>query len=100
MYQHRLVPAETPSAQIDSGVVYGKQFSGSNLIFYAESDTIPCPSDWTAEQLVQLGKTTKMDLDLIGDAFSHECISTGIMLQLSAYLSDLLTLAPLKGLTV
>ncbi len=66
--------------------------------YYAESDTVPLPSPWTAEQLTALAKIPLEEWDEINVIHRKEyrnCVDYPF----SQYLSGLLTLAPLKGLT-
>lgn len=92
MYQHKLVPEGTPR---QSHPIYGK--------FYMDCDTIPCSSEWTAEQLTALASITREKWIFIHR--KHKNVLSRNRLFISEYpfpqyLSDLLTLAPLKGLTV
>jgi hypothetical protein len=96
MHNHRIVPAGVASLQIDSGIVYGKHFSGSKLTFYAEHDTVPCPSDWTAEELKALVEIMPHEWNDIYDQYYTDFHDYCSFYQ---YLSDLISLAPLKGLS-
>lgn len=99
--QHRLVPEG----------IKPRWFNTPEESFYDVSDTIPCPSEWTAEEAVEILKITKAKWDEIFEGFL--AWRKSIMLNApsvraltlkeispSKYLSELISLAPLKGLTV
>ena len=108
MYQHRLVPDGARGHTVHSG------FCQDSLAYYSEA-TIPMPSEWTAEQLVVLAGITPEEWNTIfGYFIANEVIRAGYAgvaentlrfetrggKSFSDYLSTLISLAPLKGLTV
>ena len=81
LYQHRLVPAEA----FDTG-------ERDEIILYSRS--IPLPSPWTAEQLVELRKIMLEEWDEIGKYWSDPRYRD---YSLSRLIRELISL---KGLTV
>lgn len=68
-------------------------------------DTIPVTSEWTAEEMKALAEIIKDEWDEIWNGFFRFCTDTtktyrNIFTTFHEYLSDLLSLVPLKGLTV
>ena len=119
MHNHRIVPEKTTAVLLPIEKVGG--------YFYRSDDTIFMPSEWTAEQLVELGRIGKDDpneWDDIHDGYIEYVCAFGrlhrpaawtdildalqlnekrdyvIFMPFSQWLQALISLAPLKGLTV
>ena len=91
MHNHRIVPEGT---EISLG-----NDDGFETAFYPEDDTIPMPSEWTAEELVVLAGITRSEWDEI-NIDHRKKYRNCVDYPFSQYLSDLISLTPLKGLTV
>lgn len=100
MYNLRIVPEGAPLTNFKAG---------HKKCLYKISDTIPCPSEWTAEEAVAILAMPKKKLDEIVREYNtfvtkfylKLTVSNGQILPMSfaQYLSDLISLA-LSGLTV
>lgn len=95
MYNHKLVPdgVTVSNPYKEHGKKYDEGFSDGVAIMIGKS--IPCPSEWTAEEAVEILKITKSELDSIGLWLYWDSRR-----KLSSLIFDLISLAPLKGLTV
>lgn len=105
LYNHRIVPGGTRE---------WPGFGRTTALLYDKKDTIPITSKWTAEEAVEILKITKMEGELIGNDYyrirrawekeTYDGVSmagiTGKTISFPEYLSDLLSLVPLKGLTI
>lgn len=92
MYNHFLVPdgAETETADYQRG---GQFYQSAAFL---ESDTIPCPSEWAAQEAVEILKMPKDDIDIFVWSYFFWLQEHYGGLP-SQYLSDLISL---KRLTV
>lgn len=90
MHNHRLVPegAAIAYATFTRGQF---EYSSGNPMYHAD-DTIPMPSEWAAEELVVLAGITP-------EQWAEICCGCDDPFAFSQYLSDLISLAPLKGLS-
>ena len=98
MFEHKLVPTKD--------ILFNSNWD--------EVEGIPITSEWDARQLKALAEITKAGLDGIGNKYYADRRAweketeggvsmagiTGETIKLSEYLSDLISLAPLKGLTI
>ena len=84
MHNHRIVPA---------GLSLLNYKKGHKKCLYKVNDTIPCPSDWTAEELVALAAWGEKDWLKIG---SEHLLSGKSLIEI---IREILTLAA-SGLTV
>ncbi len=112
MYQHKLVPEGIEPSELNE--YYNSFISEDYTSVFKACDTIPLPSPWTAEQLTALASITREEWNIIFGYFvANEVVRAGYAgvggntllfetkggISFSQYLSDLLTLAPLKGLS-
>ena len=93
--EHKIVPDGTP--EIVLNFFQTKPF-GVATPFYPKGETIPCPSEWTAQELVILAGITPAEWGEISSAWVKYCYM-GVhppVIPFSQYLSDLISL---KGLS-
>lgn len=91
MYNHRIVPGNTTA--------HSRLFidQKDRNIYWDDADTIPITSEWDAQQLKALAEITKSEWDEIVMSW---CAWFSDEIPFSRHLFILISLAPLKGMTV